>query len=163
MTEQKVLCSLDSIMASLLSRVDSKPGLVIVTSPNRSGKAFLSGFHPGDWSIRDQHRRAILHRCGQCVWKNKRTRVNKLAEADLALSPACTVHPLPLAGALRYLKCLVEELIPLGDHVFVFGREPLDRVQADAFNDVWEPITGAGLLCLQHDRFGRYIDIKENN
>jgi len=89
-------------------------------------------------------------------------RVDKLAQAGLAVCPAGMVHPPIIEGALGCLECRVEEAISMGDHVFYVGRVLQAKVQAQAFDNAWDSTAGVGLLCLQRDRFGRYVDIKEN-
>jgi flavin reductase (DIM6/NTAB) family NADH-FMN oxidoreductase RutF len=89
-------------------------------------------------------------------------RVDKLAQAGLAVHPAEIVHPPFIEGALGYLECRVEEALSMGDHIFYVGRVLQAQVLAQAFGNAWDSTAGVSLLCLQRDRFGRYIDIKEN-
>jgi flavin reductase (DIM6/NTAB) family NADH-FMN oxidoreductase RutF len=89
-------------------------------------------------------------------------RVDKLAQAGLAVGAVGVVNSPLIAGALGYLVCRVIDSIPLGDHVFIVAQVLQAQVQAQAFGNAWDSTAGVGLLCLQRDRFGRYIDIKEN-
>lgn len=87
--------------------------------------------------------------------------VDKLARAQLSTHPAQTVQPPLLDGALGYLECRSESSTLVGDHMFVVGQVLSAEVETQAFTDAWEPSKGDGILCLQRDRFGCYIDIKE--
>ena len=88
-------------------------------------------------------------------------KVDKLALAGVATHPANMVKPPLLTGALGYLECRVDNSLVTGDHVFIVGRVLHAEARVDCFSNAWEPSEDGALLCLQRDRFGRYIDIQE--
>ncbi|MBI9045061.1 MAG: flavin reductase family protein [Anaerolineaceae bacterium] len=69
-----------------------------------------------------------------------------------------TVHPPRLAEAMGFLECKVMEEVETGDHIFFVGKVLLAKAREDCFSNAWESLDQTALLCLQRNRFGKFME-----
>ncbi len=88
---------------------------------------------------------------------------DKFAIAGLKTQRAECVAPPVLADALGMLECKVVNRVETGDHTFYIGQVMAARAQVDSFNNAWEGQgSDAVLQCLQHDRYGVFVELNSN-
>lgn len=86
---------------------------------------------------------------------------NKFAIAGLKTGMAECVRPPVLVDALGVLECRVVNQVETGDHTFFVGQVMRACVRAECFSSAWEAGgDDAVLQCLQHDRYGVFVERK---
>ncbi len=108
-------------------------------------------------NVVDRSLQKAIEICGNSSGRS----TDKLGLAGLETRPGKFVRPPRLAGALACLECRVEKTVPAGDHTFFLAKVLTAEAQAERFDGSWDRDFGQVLLCLQRDRFGRYVDIEE--
>ena len=78
--------------------------------------------------------------------------VDKANLAGLTFSPARTVRPPYLAGALGHLECRMWAEMPVGDHTLFIGQVLFAEALEACFGDCWDVSKTDVLLCVQRDR-----------
>jgi flavin reductase (DIM6/NTAB) family NADH-FMN oxidoreductase RutF len=108
-------------------------------------------------NVVDSRLQKAVEICGNISGRN----CDKLEMAGLETRPAKFIRPPRLAGALACLECQVERYLPAGDHTFFLAKILIAEVQEGYFAAGWDACWAQVLLCLQRDRFGRYIEVEE--
>jgi flavin reductase (DIM6/NTAB) family NADH-FMN oxidoreductase RutF len=108
-------------------------------------------------NVVDSSMQKAVEICGNISGRN----CDKLELAGLQTCPAKFIRPPRLTGALACLECQVERYLPVGDHTFFLAKVLIAEAQVGDFTAGWDPSWAQVLLCMQRDRFGRYIDVEE--